>query len=227
MIIISNGTVFNTDAQAIVNTVNCKGVMGAGIALEFQLRFPEMFACYESKCEAGDIRIGKMDYYDNGDLMIINFPTKYDFKYPSKIEWVEQGLQDFVDSYSSHGIESVAFPKLGAGKGGLNWEEVKDLIKKYIDPLNIKAYICEDTLPYAEGTERIMLEKFNSMPAAILSSHIRLNEKQRVAIEKGKPYRRFWHIGNTESIGTKAYENIFKYFYGIANNSMGEQLTLF
>ena len=225
MVIINKGTVFNTDAKAIVNTVNCKGVMGAGIALEFQLRYPAMNEEYIRKCEDGSIRVGKVDYYD-GDPIIINFPTKYDFKFPSKIEWVEAGLQDFISTYSNHNIDTVAFPKLGAGRGGLDWQQVKALMIRYLDPLDIKVYICEDTLPYAEGIEKEMVDRLNKTSASMLASKIRLNDKQRVAIDSGKPYIRFWHLGRIDSIGAKTYENVFKYFYNKCINMSGEQINM-
>lgn len=225
MVILSKGTVFNTDAKALVNTVNCKGVMGAGIALEFQLRFPSMNEDYMRKCEDGIIKVGKVNYYGNNPV-IINFPTKYDFKYPSKIEWVEAGLKDFVSTYDSHNIESVAFPKLGAGKGGLDWPQVKALMFRYLEPLDIKVYICEDTLPYAEGVEKKMVDKLNDTPISFLSTKVRLNERQKEAIEKGKPYSRFWHLGKTDSIGTKTYESLFKYFYDYSICHAGEQISL-
>ena len=105
MIVVSKGTVFNTDAKALVNTVNCKGVMGAGIALEFKLRYPAMNKDYVSKCESGLIKVGKVDYFC-GNPTVINFPTKYDFKFPSRIEWIESGLKDFVNTYFEHDFES-------------------------------------------------------------------------------------------------------------------------
>lgn len=225
MIIISKGTVFNTDAKALVNTVNCKGFMGAGIALEFQLRYPEMNKEYERKCKEGIIRVGKMDYYQ-GDPLIINFPTKYDFKFPSRIEWIESGLQDFVNTYCDYSIESIAFPKLGAGRGGLDWNQVKNLMIRYLEPLDIKVYICEDTLTYAEGIEKEMVDRLNDTPASDLSAIVRLSGKQRESIEKGKPYTRFWHLGRVDSIGAKTYERLFTYFYSKSTNSYGDQLKI-
>ena len=127
MVIYQEGTVFNTDAEAIVNTVNCTGVMSAGIALEYSLRYPEMFKAYEEKCKNKQIQIGKVDYYNNGDIIIVNFPTKWHFKYPSQISWIEQGLKDFVSTYKSQGFKSVAFTKLGTLNGHLNWNEVRCL----------------------------------------------------------------------------------------------------
>ena len=226
MVIISNGTVFNTDAKAIVNTVNCKGVMGAGIALEFQLRYPKMYEDYKSKCENGDIRIGEVDYYDSGENTIINFPTKYDFKFPSRLEWVEAGLKNFVETYERHNIESVAFPKLGAGRGGLDWGGVKNLMLEYLEPLDIKVYICEDSLSYPEGIEKEMLDKLNTISMQLLAKDNRLNEKQIASIEKSRPLKRFWQLERIDSIGPTTYERLFGYFYDICKGNRFEQLSL-
>lgn len=220
------GTVFNANAEAIVNTINCKGVMGAGIALEFQLRYPKMFERYVDMCKKGEIKIGKVDYYVESKPIIINFPTKYDFKFPSKIQWIEQGLNNFVNTYLSYDIKSVAFPKLGAGRGGLEWEEVRLLMERYLKPLSLDVIICVDRLPQAEGIEKEMVDRLNEMPISYISSNVRLNEKQRIAIEKNRPYARFWHLGQTDGIGAKAYENMFLFFYDICHNGAGEQLTL-
>ena len=105
------GTIFNVDTQTVVNTVNCMGVMGAGIALEFMLRYPAMFEDYETKCKDKRIMTGKVDYYKNEDgSMIVNFPTKWHFKYPSKLIWIEQGLQDFVKTYQKTALLQWRFP---------------------------------------------------------------------------------------------------------------------
>ena len=94
-----DGSVFNVEADAIVNTVNCTGVMGAGIALEFSLRYPAMLEHYEKMCKIREIKIGRVDYFCDEEKTIINFPTKWHFKYPSQIEWIEMGLKDFVATY--------------------------------------------------------------------------------------------------------------------------------
>jgi O-acetyl-ADP-ribose deacetylase (regulator of RNase III) len=115
--------------------------MGAGIALEFSLRYPDMFKDYESKCKKGLFRTGKIDYFKSSDKIIINFPTKWHFKYPSKIEWIEQGLRDFVETYKINKVTSVAFPKLGTANGGLNWEDVKEQITSVLSELDNKIEI--------------------------------------------------------------------------------------
>ena len=142
MIIYTEGTVFNAGAQAIVNTVNCDGFMGAGIALEFSLRYPKMLVDYETKCKNDLVKIGKVDYFNMGDTIIINFPTKQHFQFQSKLAWIENGLKDFVATYKKHNIESVAFPKLGTSNGGLNWDDVKSIMEGYLSKIDLKVYIC-------------------------------------------------------------------------------------
>src|SRR5690606_32814023 len=128
MLFYSQGTVFNAGTDAVVNTVNCSGVMGTGLALEFRLRYPRMFEEYQRRARAGAIRPGFVDYYvDESGLIIVNFPTKNHFARPSKLEWIERGLKHFVSTYGSWSFQSIAFPKLGTDHGRLNWKDVKTL----------------------------------------------------------------------------------------------------
>jgi O-acetyl-ADP-ribose deacetylase (regulator of RNase III) len=210
MITYYNGTVFNCGTHAIVNTVNCLGVMGAGIALEFSLRYPDMFKDYQHKCKLRMINTGSVDYYVSKEQTIINFPTKWHFKYPSKIEWIEQGLQHFVATYKNHNIKSVAFPLLGTNNGGLDREKIKKLMEKYLDPIDIPVYICLDVND-AEGEEKKMLEVINSVDLDVLKEQMRITEKQRIAIEENRPFRRFWMIKEVEGIGITFYSRIFNY----------------
>lgn len=229
MIIYDNGTVFNCNsASAIVNTVNCQGFMGAGIALEFSLRYPEMLKDYENKCRKRLIRTGAVDYYKALDKTIINFPTKLHFKYPSKLEWIEQGLADFVSTYKENNITSVAFPKLGTSNGGLIWEDVKLLMEKYLSNLDIPVYICLDT-DEAKGLEKQMLNVFNSLDLNSLKSYMRINEKQRNTIENNRPIKRFWMIKNLEGIGITFYTKIFNYCKSAVElgENTGTQLSIF
>jgi O-acetyl-ADP-ribose deacetylase (regulator of RNase III) len=214
-----DGTVFNTGADAIVNTVNCVGIMGTGVALEFKLRYPDMFKLYENKCKTYSITTGKIDYYKTSDgSYLINFPTKQHFKFPSKLEWIERGLYDFINTYESKGFRSVAFPKLGTGNGGLNWSEVKMLMEKILSVAKIDVYICLDIKNDAEGVEKQMLDTFNSMSINQLGQCVKLNEKQKFNLQLNTPYSRFWKISETESIGMKTYSSIFQFFYSTAKN---------
>ena len=139
------GNVFQSDKQTIVNTINCVGVMGKGVALEFRLRYPEMFEKYKEYCANKQIAIGKLWLYkpDDQGKWVLNFPTKFHWKYPSKIEYIEAGLQKFVDSYLEKGITSISFPLLGTHNGGLDKIEVLNLMYSYLERCDIPIDIYE------------------------------------------------------------------------------------
>lgn len=138
------GNIFSSKAQTIVNTVNCVGVMGKGIALVFKLRYPDMFTEYQKLCKSKDIKIGKVWLYKKTGLnWVVNFPTKFHWKYDSKPIYLEKGLQDFVETYKVNGITSIAFPLLGAHNGGLDPQFVKDLMAKYLSKCDIPVEIYE------------------------------------------------------------------------------------
>jgi len=147
MIEIKKGNIFTTKCHTIVNTVNTVGVMGAGIAYEFKLRFPEMFEKYKKFCNNGQIDIGnlwiyKLTKYDNENYeYILNFPTKQHWKYPTKIEYLEKGLQKFIDTYKKKEILSIAFPLLGANNGGLSEEESITIMTNYLEKVDIPVEI--------------------------------------------------------------------------------------
>ena len=223
------GTVFNAGVEAIVNTVNCDGVMGAGIALEFGLRYPDMYKDYVIKCKKGDTCTGKVDYFkDSSGIIIVNFPTKIHFKYPSKIEWIESGLKAFAASYKDYGFNSIAFPKLGTSKGGLDWKQVCPLMEKYLSSLELDVVICLDDMREAQGTEKNMLEMFNVTSIESLSRIVRLTSKQKEIITANQPYKRFWEIGRTQGIGKKTYASLFTHFYNKVNDdNVNEQVSIY
>ncbi|MFH1872768.1 MAG: macro domain-containing protein [Pseudomonadota bacterium] len=121
------------DVDAIVNTVNCVGVMGKGIALQFRNKWPENFRAYAAACKAKQVRPGRMFVFDSGALVkpnfIINFPTKDHWRGKSRIEFIRDGLADLVEQIRRLDIRSIAIPPLGCGNGGLDWAEVRPLIE--------------------------------------------------------------------------------------------------
>jgi len=123
-----------TDVDAIVNTVNCVGVMGKGIALQFKNKWPENTRAYQAACKRGLVRPGKMFVFDTGGLVkphfIVNFPTKDHWRAKSKLEFIEDGLVDLSDEIRRLKIQSIAVPPLGCGNGGLDWGEVRPLIER-------------------------------------------------------------------------------------------------
>lgn len=143
------GDLFGSPAQVLVNTVNTVGVMGKGIALEFKNRYPEMFKVYQELCDDKRLEVGKLMLWKKDEKWILLFPTKKHWRSPSKITYIEKGLEKFVQSYEKLGIESIAFPKLGCGNGGLDWDVVKPVMEKYLKNLPIQVYIYLDN--YKEG----------------------------------------------------------------------------
>lgn len=125
------------DVEAIVNTVNCVGVMGKGIALQFKKKWPENFRAYELACKRKEIRPGKMFVYDSGGLLkpnfIINFPTKDHWREKSRVEYIRDGLDDLILQLKRLNVRSVALPPLGCGNGGLNWDEIRPIIEKVFE----------------------------------------------------------------------------------------------
>ena len=141
------GDIFTSNAQVIVNPVNCKGHMGRGLALIFKQRYPEMFAVYRQECDTGQLRIGHPTLYRDSTPWILNFPTKDDWRLPSKLEYIETSLHYFVDNYKRASITSIAFPKLGTLNGKLSWDKVGPLMAQYLDVLDIDVYIYLTIVP--------------------------------------------------------------------------------
>ena len=135
------GDIFESPAQVIVNTVNTVGVMGKGLALAFKKRYPDMFEKYKQACDNNSLTIGKLMLFYEADHWLLLFPTKEHWRNPSKLEYIEAGLQKFVRAYADKSITSVAFPRLGCGNGGLDWEKVRPLMDRYLSPLPIDIYI--------------------------------------------------------------------------------------
>lgn len=133
MIRFETGDILGTDCEALVNTVNCVGVMGRGVALQFKKAFPDNFAAYAAACKRGEVVPGRMFVFDTGALanprLIVNFPTKRHWRAKSRIEDIEAGLRDLAAVVHDHGVRSMALPPLGCGLGGLEWSAVKPRIE--------------------------------------------------------------------------------------------------
>lgn len=139
MIELTKGNLLEADVEALVNTVNCVGFMGKGIALQFKQAFPENFEAYQKDCKAKKIRPGKMFVYETGEIFnpkyIINFPTKRHWRGKSKIEDIADGLKMLIEEIRCYKIKSVAVPPLGCGLGGLDWNVVRPMIEKSFEEI--------------------------------------------------------------------------------------------
>lgn len=144
MITFVNTNIFTSPAQALVNTVNCEGYMGKGLAYQFKLMYPEMNKDYVSACKRGDVVIGRMHTYQTDDKLIINFPTKNQWRKPSKMEYIQQGMKDLIRIIKTRKIKSIAIPPLGSGNGGLDWSDVRDVLMTSLESVqDIDIYIHE------------------------------------------------------------------------------------
>lgn len=169
MIQFVKGDILKQDAEALVNTVNCVGVMGRGIALQFRKAFPENFKAYVTACKHGEVRLGHMFVFDTGGFYpryIINFPTKQHWKGKSRIEDIRSGLKSLVKEVEEREIKSIAIPPLGAGLGGLDWLEVKqEILDALSNQSNLEVYIFEPAgAPVADE-----MVKFSKIPKMTIS----------------------------------------------------------
>lgn len=134
-------SLMTSSAQTLVNTVNTVGVMGKGLAAAFKKRDPEMFLKYKEICADGGMQAGSSWLWKGSDQWILNFATKKHWRNPSKLDYVSSGLIEFREKYEAAGIREVAFPRLGCGNGGLDWNEVRPLMVQHLHDLPITVYI--------------------------------------------------------------------------------------
>lgn len=210
------GNIFTSKCQTIVNTVNCVGVMGAGIAYECRLRYPEMYLKYVELCENKLLNIGQLWIYKSNEKWILNFPTKYDWKYDSKIEYLEKGLQKFVDTYQDRGVSSIAFPLLGASNGGIPESVSLEVMKSYLSKIEIDVEIYH----YDPNAYDDVFEKFKDtwlrLPEKELSSAsgIRIDfvKKLKDALQSDD-IKSMSRLLNVKGIGDKTLEKSFIFIH--------------
>jgi O-acetyl-ADP-ribose deacetylase (regulator of RNase III) len=172
MISFLQGNLLESQAEALVNSVNTVGVMGKGIALMFKEAFPENFHDYEEACKRQEVRVGRMFVTENraleGPHWIINFPTKKHWRHPSKIEWITEGLKDLRRVIQEYNIRSIALPPLGSGNGRLDWRDVRPVIQSLLGDLEgVDIQVYEPTEKYQNVAKRTGLEKLTPARALV------------------------------------------------------------
>src|SRR5665647_276942 len=177
------GNILESKAEALVNTVNTVGVMGKGIALQFKKAYLNNFKVYQKACEKGEISTGKMfitrdSNLSSGEKIIINFPTKTDWRKPSEYKYIVEGLTDLAKVIEKEQIKSIAIPPLGAGNGGLKWEKVKTIIADKHGYLDIKISVYEPTEQIKEylKKERVKLTDARALLLYVLYDLIKNGE---------------------------------------------------
>jgi O-acetyl-ADP-ribose deacetylase (regulator of RNase III) len=216
MIQFIEGNLLESKAEALVNTVNTVGVMGKGIALQFKNQYPSNYKLYEKACKAKEVQVGKLFVTEDSSLLegrkiIINFPTKTDWRKPSEYSYIESGLKDLVRIITELGIKSVAVPPLGAGNGGLDWNVVKSIIEKNLTGLNCDIQIYEPNAIIREAMkkERVKLTPARAMLLSVLYDLVRNGEfVSEFAAEKAAYFLQ--RFGATEQFKLEFQPN----FYG-------------
>ncbi len=214
MIKITRGNILLADAEALVNTVNCVGFMGKGIALQFKKAYPANFTHYQRSCKAGEVKLGEMFIVNTGTLVnpkyIVNFPTKGHWREKSRIYDIKQGLSSLRQEIISRKIQSIAIPPLGCGLGGLDWSAVKELIIQALQDLDTVTVLLFEPIgaPDAKtmpiGTPKPKLTIPRAMLIKIMSVYtvqkyrLTLLEIQKLAYflqEAGEPLRLRYEAG--------------------------------
>lgn len=153
---VMQGNLLDARVDALVNTVNCVGIMGKGIALQFKRRYPKMYVEYRRACQLGMVHVGSMHIFRvdelSGPAFVINFPTKKHWKGSSSLEWVQAGLEDLVGCVQRLKIKSIAIPPLGVGNGGLAWADVEPLIRAAFDDVEVTVELFP---PSASGSRPV------------------------------------------------------------------------
>ena len=182
MIHYKTGNLLESNADALVNTVNTVGVMGKGIALQFKNMFPNNFKIYAKACANKDLTIGKLLVTEEslltGKKLIINFPTKTSWRLPSEYIFIEKGITELVKVIKEKKIKSIAIPPLGAGNGGLDWNKVKPLLEANLKNIDCEIYVYEPTTEIQEALkkERVKLTPARAMLLSILHELVRNGE---------------------------------------------------
>jgi len=169
------GNLLESEAEALVNTVNTVGVMGKGIALQFKNMFPINFKEYAKACKNKEVNVGKLLITEevsllSGKKIIINFPTKTNWRLPSEFSYIESGLIDLVKEIKERKIKSIAIPPLGAGNGGLDWSKVKLILERHLSEIDCDIYIYEPSESIQEvlKKERVKLTPARAMLLSVL-----------------------------------------------------------
>ena len=176
MLTFTQGNLLDSDAEALVNTVNTVGVMGKGIALMFKEAFPENFRAYQIACKNKEFDVGRVFVTERIDLVggprwIVNFPTKKHWRNPSRLEWIRSGLEDLRVHIIAKDIRSIALPPLGAGNGGLEWSAVKPLIVEAFEGLDqLCVSVYEPTPRYQNVAKKVGVEKLT--PARAIAAEL-------------------------------------------------------
>ena len=186
MLIYHRTSILDSQAQVAVNTVNCVGVMGKGLAHKYKQRYPEMYSRYKTICDRKLLEPGKLWLWKGEDQWVLNFPTKIHWRNASRTDWIEAGLTKFTQTFEEKEVTHISFPKLGCGNGGLDWEStVKPIMEKHLSDLPIEVWIHDHEAPIG------------------IPEHIEAATKSALNISPPRSKEEFWSslVSASEQIG--------------------------
>ena len=212
MIEFVTGNIFESGADCLINTVNCEGFMGKGIAYQFKMRFPLNNADYVKACKNGSLRIGTIHFYKEDGVWIVNFPTKDKWREKSKIEYIEKGLDLLIDFVVKNQPKVIAIPPLGCGNGGLEWNNVKSIIRDKLKGIEneFKFLVFEPSISYVAIPKQA--PKINVSGFALLQIRLHLNKFNALRLQKAGYF--------TDFFMEEAYFNFDKWKYGPYSHSI-------
>ena len=194
MIELKKGNFFDYEADIRINTVNCVGVMGAGVALQFKNMYPKMFLEYKEMCSRNNLRPGNLHIWKSDDIFnpitIINFPTKDDWRKPSEYSYIEDGLESLNNFLKTEEYKTITLPALGCGHGGLEWDIVKPMIYEKLNHLPVKILLFEP-----ESSKNIPLNDAEALSKKNVHQ-LEPSDKEFPQKLKGKTSRAFFYTGN-------------------------------
>ena len=231
MIIQIKGNLFNTTCKVIVNTVNCEGVMGKGIALEMKLRFPDMYKKYKEVCDQGLFKPGTLQLWKNSNPWVLNFPTKVLWKNPSEWDFLKLGLEKFSQIYKEKGITSIAFPLLGSSNGGLDPREVKQFMISHLEKLkDIDVEIYEFDPAAEDNLFNLFFQKVRRFGVDDYKKHLKIKsnlaENLKRSLEAGT-VNSMIALQDIQGLGEKAMSNIHQFIKSDTKIEIVSQPELF
>ncbi len=228
---IISGNIFDSKCQALVNTVNCEGFMGKGLALEFRFLYPEMFEQYKLQCAIGAVRTGELTLFKETAPWIINFPTKREWAHPSKMEYITTGLRAFVEQNNHWGLESVAFPILGGQNGGLDPDMVLTEMRSHLSDIDISIEVYQHSFKVIPGYISKSMERLGRLSNAEMKRkrlHPRLVERVMTEYERGE-ITSFSSMLRLKGIGEGFIDKVADYYRSIQSttDTTTRQISLF
>jgi O-acetyl-ADP-ribose deacetylase (regulator of RNase III) len=225
------GNIFSTSANVLVNTVNCVGVMGAGLALECRYRHPQMFAEYRRLCESRRLTPGVLQLWKFSRPWVLNFPTKGHWRLPSRLEYVTAGLDAFERLCAEESIESIAFPRLGTAHGGLEWAQVEPLMRNCFNRISGVVFEIWEFDPHADdGSFGRLRHLASRLGRTEFTRTVGLRSPQSdlvwKAVSEGE-VGSLLALQQAPGVGPKSVERIYKLLFGASKPDLESERSLF